>query len=244
MSIFEYAHRTHVICGSGSLERLGHVVRGLGLENVLVVSDPGVTACGHAQRGVEAIRRAGVRATLFSGARENPTTETAATALNVARKLGVDGFVGLGGGSSMDTAKAANLLLTNGGEFHEYRGEGKLRAPGLPLVAVPTTAGTGSEVQSSALISDPASHRKMVCRDPGLAPRVAILDPDLTATQPPAVAAATGIDAMAHAIESYVTTRRTPVSQLFSREAWIRIARSLDAILTGRAGTRVRADMP
>ena len=241
--MFEYAHPTRVICGAGALARLGEIVRELGLQNVLVVSDPDIVACGHAPRAVDVIREAGVRAELFDGVRENPSTETVDACLAVAKHQGVDGFVGLGGGSSMDTAKGANLLLTNGGAFSDYIGEGKLKRPGLPTVTVPTTAGTGSEVQSSVLITDPATHRKMICRDPRLAPRVALLDPDLTRTQPAHVAAATGIDALAHAIESYVTTRRTPVSRMFAREAWVRVARSVERALAEAPASDALADM-
>jgi alcohol dehydrogenase len=120
----------------------------------------------------------------------------------------------------MDCAKGINFIHTNGGRMQDYRGYGLASRPMLPMIAVPTTAGTGSETQSYALISDAETHAKMACGDPKAAFRVALLDPKLTVTQPPRVTALTGIDAISHALETYVTTRRNPMSLAFSRTAW------------------------
>src|SRR5882672_6856380 len=136
--------------------------------------------------------------------------------LAVARAARVDAIVGLGGGSSMDTAKGCNFLLTNGGRIQDYWGVGKAGRPMLPFIAIPTTAGTGSECQSAALIADEHTHQKMACLDPKAAARVALLDPVLTLSQPPRVTACTGIDAIAHAVETAVSTRRNPLSLMFS----------------------------
>src|SRR5437588_6849634 len=119
----------------------------------------------------------------------------------------------------MDCAKGINFLLTNGGRMVDYKGFGKAAKPMLPAIAVPTTAGTGSEAQSYALIADETTHMKMACGDRKAAFRVAVLDPEVTVSQPAKVTAITGIDALAHALESYVCTRRNPVSQLFARDA-------------------------
>ena len=148
----------------------------------------------------------------------------------LARQEQIDFLVGLGGGSSMDTAKGCNFLLTNGGRMEDYWGVGKATRPMLPLIAIPTTAGTGSECQSFALITHPQTHVKMACGDPKAAARVAILDPELTLTQPPAVAAATGMDALSHALETAVTRRRNPISQMLSREAFRLCARGLGRV--------------
>src|SRR5205085_5861833 len=129
--------------------------------------------------------------------------------LTLAKARGIDTFVALGGGSSMDTAKGCNFLLTNGGRMQDYWGVGKATKPMLPLIAIPTTAGTGSECQSFALISDEETHQKMACGDPKAAASVAILDPVLTLSQPARVTACTGIDAIAHVVETAVTTKRT-----------------------------------
>ena len=126
----------------------------------------------------------------------------------------------VGGGSSLDCAKGINFVLTNGGTMRDYRGFGKATRPMLPSIGVPTTAGTGSEAQSYALISDGETHAKMACGDPKAAFRVALLDPELTVTQPRDVTAMAGYDAISHAVESYVTTRRSEASDLFARDAW------------------------
>ena len=163
--------------------------------------------------------------------------------LEVARAVRPDLIVGLGGGSSMDTAKGCNFILTNGGRMQDYWGVGKATKPMLPLIAVPTTAGTGSECQSFALIADEETHQKMACGDPKAAPRVAILDPLLTVTQPRRVAACTGIDAIAHAMETAVTKKRNELSWLYSREAFRLTAGNLDRVLQQPANLEARAAM-
>ncbi|HYG80611.1 MAG TPA: iron-containing alcohol dehydrogenase, partial [Pyrinomonadaceae bacterium] len=148
-----------------------------------------------------------------------------------------------GGGSSLDCAKGINFLLTNGGRMRDYRGYGKARHALLPMIGVPTTAGTGSEAQSYALISDAETHAKMACGDPGAAFRVAILDPLLTVSQPRGVTAAAGFDAIAHAVETYVTTRRNPLSELFSREAWALLESNYERVLAEPRDVEARAAM-
>ncbi len=218
--ILDYQPRTRLIFGPGELARLGDLAAGLGGHRVLLVTDAGIVAAGHAARAVAGLREAGLDVTVFDRVRENPTTADVDACLAVAREAGVDLLVGLGGGSSMDTAKGTNFLLTNGGEMRDYWGVGKATRPMLPLIAVPTTAGTGSECQCAALIADESTHQKMACLDPKAAARVALLDPELTVSMPPRVTAVTGIDAVAHAVETAVTRRRNPLSTLFSREAF------------------------
>src|SRR5262249_23950994 len=147
--------------------------------------------------------------------------------------LVVDSIIGLGGGSSMDCAKAINFVLTNGGRIQDYWGHGKADRPMLPMIGIPTTAGTGSEAQSYALISDSSTHVKMACGDAKAAFRVAILDPELTVSEPEAVRAASGYDAISHAVESYVSTARTPVSGLFALEAWRLLSGAYERALVG-----------
>jgi len=146
--------------------------------------------------------------------------------------LQIDSIIGLGGGSSMDCAKGINFLLTNGGRMSDYRGYGKATQPMLPMIAIPTTAGTGSEAQSYALISDAETHVKMACGDPKAAFGVAVLDPALTISQPRSITATSGFDAIAHAVETYVTTRRNPLSELFSREAWRLLEPNYERVLS------------
>ncbi len=220
------ASPTRVVFGAGRLGELGRLARDEGAERVLLVTDPGIQAAGHVERAVESLSNAVLKVTVYDRVRENPTTREIIAGLEIARRNEVDFIVGLGGGSSMDCAKGINLVLTNGGEIADYWGEDKALKPMLPMIAVPTTAGTGSEAQSFALISDPDTHQKMACGDRrlpaqgGLRPRVAILDPDLTRSQPHGVAVAAGMDAIAHAVETAASTRRNEVSREFSGQAW------------------------
>jgi alcohol dehydrogenase len=152
-------------------------------------------------------------------------------------------IVAVGGGSTLDCAKGINFLLGGGGTIADYRGYGMARGPMLPMIAVPTTAGTGSEAQSYAVLSDGDTHVKMACGDPGAAFRVAILDPELTVTAPRGVTAAAGIDAVSHAIETWVTTKRTPLSDMFSREAWRLLSVGFLPVLLSPSDLAARAAM-
>lgn len=240
---FDYQPRTRVVFGAGTVARLGELARELGGSRTLIVTDPGILKAGHVERAIEVLRAAGIAATVFADVRPNPTTDDVDRCLAVAREAGIDLLIGLGGGSAMDCAKGCNFLLTNGGKMEDYWGIGKATKAMLPMIAVPTTAGTGSEAQSFALIAKADSHMKMACGDPKAACRVAVLDPDLTLSQPRSVAAATGIDAISHAVESYVTTKRNPVSQLFSRKAWQLLSQGFPHVLGERPVARARAAM-
>jgi alcohol dehydrogenase len=216
----DYHPGTRVVFGVGALARLGELARDLGGKRILLVTDPGLWAAGHPQRALASLREAGLEVFVFDGVEENPTTRNVAAALDVARAHRIDLITAVGGGSSMDCAKGVNFLLTNGGAMSDYMGFGKATKPMLPSIGVPTTSGTGSEGQSFALIADEKTHLKMACGDRKAAFRVAVLDPEVTVSQPAKVTAITGIDAVSHAIESYVTVRRNPLSQMFAREAW------------------------
>lgn len=240
---FDWQPRTRLIFGPDSLERVGEIARDLGARRALLVTDAGIVAAGHAGRAVGFIAAAGLQVEVYDRVHENPTTADVAECLAVARKAEVDLIIGLGGGSSMDTAKGCNFLLTNGGEMKDYWGVGKATKPMLPLIAIPTTSGTGSECQSAALIADEKTHQKMACLDPKAAAKVAILDPLLTVSQPPRVTACTGVDALAHALETAVTRKRTAVSAIFSREAFRLCFTSLPLVLKNPGDLEARAQM-
>jgi len=218
--LFGENSRVRVVPGAGSVGRVGELARGLDAKHFLLVTDAGIVTAGHAARVQQALRAAGIRVTTFDKAKENPTTKCVDDCVAVARAAGVDALIGLGGGSSMDTAKGCNFILTNGGQMKDYWGVGKAARPMLPFIAIPTTAGTGSEMQCAALIADEVTHQKMACLDPKCAAAVAILDPELTLSQPHRVTAVTGIDAIAHAVESAVTTKRNGVSEKLACEAF------------------------
>ncbi len=229
---FDFDPRTRVVYGSGTADRLGELAREIGGSRVLVVSDEGIVKAGHVERAVARLSEAGIETAVFTGVQPNPTTEDVDRGLGVAREHRIDFLVAVGGGSSMDCAKGINFLLTNGGQMRDYLGVGKATLPMLPLIAIPTTAGTGSEAQSFAIIADAQTHVKMACGDKKAACRIALLDPELTRSMPAGVAAATGIDAISHALESYVTTRRNPVSQLFARRAWRLLAQAFPMVVS------------
>ena len=233
---FDVQLRTRIVFGNGSLARLGELAKELGFRRPLVAADRGIVDAGHAERAVVGLRAAGLDPVVWSGFGENPDTAMIAAGAAVAREAGVDSLVGLGGGSSLDTAKGIAFLLANGGDMRDYWGYGKAKNPLPPMIGIPTTAGTGSEAQSYALISDAATHVKMACGDPGAAFRVAILDPELLATQPTHVAAVAGYDALSHAVESFVSTRRTAFSQVFAREAFRLLESNLERVLVAPAG--------
>lgn len=240
---FDYQPRTRIVFGAGSVSRLGELARELAANRVLLVTDPGIVAAGHAGRAAQVLRASGLEVTVFDAVRENPDATDVENCLGVARASGTDLLVGLGGGSAMDTAKGANFLLTNGGKMEDYKGIGKASKPMLPLIAVPTTAGTGSECQSFALISDPLTHLKMACGDPKAAARIAILDAELTVSLPPRVTACTGMDALVHALETAVTKKRSPLSQLFSREAFRLCFEALPQVLANPSDLDARGRM-
>src|SRR6185295_10640620 len=240
---FDFHTPTRVVFGPGSMNRLGELARDLGDTRVLLVTDPGLEAAGHPQRATQSLKDAGLDVFLFDNVEENPTSRHVEAGVEFARSLQIDLIVSVGGGSAMDCAKGINFLLTNGGSMVDYKGFGKATKPMLPSIGVPATSGTGSEAQSYALIADEKTHLKMACGDRKAAFATAILDPEVTVTQPLKVTALTGIDALSHALESYVTTRRNPVSQMFAREAWKLLEINLEKVLNNPTDLEARGAM-
>ena len=240
---FDAQLHLRLVFGNGTLDRLGELAREHGAGKVLLVTDPGIREVGHVDRAQASLAAAELPVVIYDQAKENPTTECVAECVEMARRKGIDFIVGLGGGSSMDTAKGCNFLLTNGGEMKDYWGVGKASKPMLPIIAIPTTAGTGSECQSFALISDAVTHAKMACGDPKAMAKVAILDPELTLSKPPRVTACTGIDAVAHAVESAVTRKRNETSQQYSRVAFSLLSQSLPTVLANPDNVQARGRM-
>ena len=240
---FDFQPRTRIVFGPGTIDRLGDIAGELGARRVLVVSDPGVIAAGHTQHGIDALQKAGIDTYLFDSVHENPTSADVEQGAKFAERHDPELIVGLGGGSSMDCAKGINFIYSNGGRMQDYWGVGKALKPMLPMIAIPTTAGTGSETQSFALISDAETKVKMACGDKKASFRVAILDPELTLTQPPIVTALTGIDALAHAIETFVTKRRNSASLAFSRESWRLLSANFSRVLDDPEDLEARGGM-
>jgi alcohol dehydrogenase len=243
LSSFDFQPRTRVVFGVGSLAQLGSLAAEVGLRRALLVADSGMVAAGYVGEAVKLLTASGVEVFTFHSFTENPDTAMVEAGRAFAAPLGVDSIIGLGGGSSLDCAKGINFVLTNGGHVRDYRGYGKAARPMLPMIGVPTTAGTGSEAQSYALISDAETHAKMACGDPQAAFKIALLDPRLTVTQPRHITATAGFDAIAHAVESFVTAKRTALSDACSREAWRLLQGHYGRVLSEPAGMEARAAM-
>ncbi len=221
-----------MLVGENAMDGLGELTKEFG-RRALLVTDPGIRKAGHVERALSTLRKAGVETFVFHDVEENPTTRHVEAGVQFARKRApIDVIIALGGGSVMDCAKGINFILTNGGKMEDYWGFGKANQPMLPSIGIPTTAGTGSEAQSYALISHPQTHQKMACGDKKARFHAVMLDPTLLITVPKKVAAIAGMDAIAHAIESYVCTKRHPFSQMFAREAWRLLSANYETVLT------------
>lgn len=243
MRSFDFQPRTRVVFGAGVIDRLGELARELNFQRTLLVADHGLLASGHVDEAVGPLQKAGVEVFRFHDFEVNPDTRMIEAGTAFVSPLKIDSIIGLGGGSSLDYAKGINFVLTNGGRMSDYRGYGKATKPMLPMIAIPTTAGTGSEAQSYALISEAESHVKMACGDPKAAFRVALLDPALTVSQPRSITATSGFDAIAHAVETFVTTKRTQMSEIFSREAWRLLEPNYERVLNEPDNLEARGAM-
>ena len=244
MQSFDFQSSTRVVFGENALDQLGDLTKELGGRRVLVVTDPGIIRTGIVERALDSLKAAGLDIFVFDGVAENPTSRHVAYGAQFAQDQGgIDLLIGLGGGSAMDCAKGINFILTNGGQMEDYWGVDKATKPMLPSIGIPTTAGTGSEAQSFALISQEGTHQKMACGDKKARFRTVILDPVVTATSPKGVTAATGIDAISHAVESYVSTRRNPISQMFAKEAWRLLEKSFEIVVSDPENIGARSRM-
>ncbi len=233
MQPFDFQSSTRVVFGENTLDQLGDLTRVLGGTRVLLVTDPGIVRAGISEKALDSLKAVSIDAFVFDGVAENPTSRHVADGVQFAEDWErIDLLIGLGGGSAMDCTKGINFILTNGGRMEDYWGVDKATEPMLPSIGIPTTAGTGSEAQSFALISQEGTHQKMACGDKKARFRTVILDPVLTTTTPQGVTAATGIDAISHAVESYVSTRRNPISQMFAKEAWWLLNKSFEIVVS------------
>ncbi len=221
MNSFDTDSAQRVIFDNNTIEKLAEYVDALGGSRVLIVTDQGIKEAGILNRVQTVLDSEKITYYVFSDVHSNPTTKHVDAAVHYAKTYApIDLIIGLGGGSAMDTAKGVNFLLTNGGKMEDYWGTNRATKPMLPSIGIPTTIGTGSEAQSYALISQEGTHIKMACGDKKAKFKTVVLDPTLTISLPREVAAITGIDAIAHAVESYVCTRRNTRSQIFSSHAW------------------------
>ena len=215
----QFSTAGEILCAPGLASTIGARAQALGMARVLLVSDTGVAAAGLLDAAEASLAEAGICFTRFTDVVADPPTEVVLGARDAALAMQADGVIAIGGGSALDVAKLAALLARSGEPLESIYGVGNAKGPRLPLILVPTTAGTGSEVTQIAIVTVSAAEKKGVV-SPLLLPDVALLDPELTVGLPPAVTAATGIDAMVHAIEAYTSRhRKNPASDALAREA-------------------------
>ena len=219
MSQFSFETAPRILCEQGGADRLGEVALGLGISHVFLVTDAGLVKAGMIAGALASLAKAKVRVTVFSDVQADPPEHVVETAVAAARQAGVDGVVGFGGGSSLDSAKLVALLVRTPQALPDIYGIGLARGPRLPLIQVPTTAGTGSEVTPISILTTP-SHEKKGVVSALLYPDLALLDSRLTLGLPPAVTAMTGVDAMVHAVEAFSTRlKKNPLSDALALKA-------------------------
>lgn len=226
MPTFEFLAPEVIMSGMGSYQQVGTKARQLG-SKALIVSDPIMENLGRVEELSKLLSDAGLNIAVYTGVTGEPTDNMVDAGLGILKKEGCDLLVALGGGSVLDTAKAIGMLATNGGNIVDYMGLNKVGIRPLPLVAIPTTAGTGSEVTKVTIITDTKNDVKMLISSPYLVPTVAIVDAELTLTAPKRIIADCGIDALCHAIEAYVSRRAQPMTDIIAMSAIKLLGRNL-----------------
>jgi alcohol dehydrogenase len=242
LTSFSYHNPTAIEFGWGALARLPELVNSVGGRRALVVGDPGVVKAGLVDRVLAALSGS-VPVTTFTDVESDPDARSVDAGVQLARAKECDVIIGIGGGSAMDVAKVIGVMLTNPGNIRDYNGMGKIGRPGAPVIAIPTTSGTGSELTIWSVLSDKEKKTKFGVGSVHNCARVALLDPELTMSLPPAITAATGIDALTHALESYVNTATQPISEAMSEQSMTLIARSLRLAVAQPGNKEARADM-
>lgn len=242
MAPFTFNTTPSIRMGAGLMDELGSIAKAICGERVLLITDPGMMATGIVDRALASLKAGGVAVTVFADVQADPPESVILAATAAAKD--VTGIIGLGGGSSIDVAKLAALLATGRETLKDVYGVGMAKGPRLPLIAVPTTAGTGSEVTPISIVTTGASE-KMGVVSPVIIPDLALLDPELTRDLPAHVTAATGVDAMVHAIEAYASAspNNNPISRALACEALRLMGASLERAVTAPHDMEARADM-
>ena len=210
---YNFFVKSNITFGRGAAEKLPEILKGYGLKKIMIVYDGGVKAAGISDQIVAQVEKTGIEYLIFDGVIPNPTNEVVESAAAKAKEAVVEGFVAVGGGSSIDLAKAVNVLMTNPGSIGEYGGMNMVKNPCLPLIAIPTTAGTSSEITNVSALIDTQKVIKYVVIDNNIVASDVIADPEFTKTMPVSVTAATGMDAITHAVESYISNMATPLTE-------------------------------
>lgn len=242
-NVFTFRAAPEITFGVGSVQLLGQKLKNYGVQKLLLVVDQGFAKHGPLAKVTDALAKEGIKFTIFDQVEPEPSVETADKCGSLAKEGKFDFIIGLGGGSAMDTAKAAAILVTNEGRTKDFQGLNKVPRPGLPKGMIPTTAGTGSEVTFTAVFINEEEKKKAGINSPHLFPEMALLDPELTLSLPPAVTAYTGMDALAHAIESFTSLQANSLSEMFSLEAVRKIVKNLRSAVENGSDINARSEM-
>lgn len=244
LNSFGFNLPTRIECGSGALQKVGKAARELQPGGkVFVITDPGVQKAGLVTSVLLALEKEGFECQVFDQVQPNPKDYDCEAGGREARSFGADLIVAVGGGSVLDSAKAIALLQTHDGKLKDYEGKGKVKHPLMPILAIPTTAGTGSEVTRSAVITDTERKFKMTVKDVLLAPRLALVDPETTYTLPASLTASTGMDALVHAIEAYTCREANPLADALALAAIEKIYPSLKVAVRDGDNRQARNDL-
>ncbi|HUW23576.1 MAG TPA: iron-containing alcohol dehydrogenase [bacterium] len=234
---------TRIIFGEGSLKRVGEEAKKFGKKVLIVTGKSSAKKAGSLDDVINSLTSQNLRVEVFNKVEPDPSVETVEEGAKFAKKCAVEVVIGLGGGSPMDAAKGIALLMTNKGSITDYFGTDKVKEPAIPVIAIPTTAGTGSEVTKYAVVTDQKKMLKQIIGSFHISPVLAILDPMLTLSMPASLTANTGVDALSHAIESYVCTKANPVSDILALESIRLIAEALPGAVSQPENIEVRKKM-
>ncbi len=219
MNSYSFTIPQNIVVGAGALSKLPELAKKLGKSKAYIISGPHLNKIGMVDKCKEALKSAGLESDSFTQTEGNPSTDTVAKAAEGFKESGADFIVAFGGGSPLDVAKAVAVIATYGGNIVDYEGGGKVPGPVVPMIAIPTTAGTGSEVTAFSVITDHSRNYKLTVVSNDILPAYAILDPELIASVPKNTAAACGVDAMVHALEAFISKAASPFSDMFAKEA-------------------------
>lgn len=240
---YNFFTKSNIIFGHGSVKELPVILKEYEAKKVMLVYDSGVKQAKIADQVLEEIKKAELEVIIFDGVIPNPTNNVVEKAAKIAQSAQIDVFVAVGGGSSIDLAKAINILMTNPGKIGEYGGIGQVKNEVLPLIAIPTTAGTSSEITNVSALIDTEKVVKYVIIDNKIVPAKVIIDPEFTMTMPPSVTAATGMDAITHAVESYISNMATPLTEYHSIQGLKYLYQNLPGVVKNGSDLQAREQM-
>lgn len=234
MESFSFSIPQNIVFGRGSLRKLPELAKKLNKSKAFIISGPHLNKMGMVEMCRNALMAEEIECDVFTETEGNPSTETVDKAVEAYRNSGADFIVAFGGGSPLDVAKAVSVLAVFGGQITDYEGSGKISGPVVPMIAIPTTAGTGSEVTAFSVITDHSRNYKLTVASKYLLPSYAILDSELITSVPEKTAAACGVDALVHALEAYISRAASPFSDMFAKRALELIGGNIRAYVANR----------